>query len=62
MKRAASRAGCVSLLQTLHIEAALELTHDNWTLAAETLGRSRQSLYVKLRGYGIDDIAKMERH
>jgi len=31
-------------------------------LAAEMLGLSRQSLYVKLRRYGIDDLAKAERH
>ncbi len=50
------------VIERLAIEAALELTHDNRTLAAEMLGLSRQSLYVKLRRYGIDDLAKAERH
>jgi DNA-binding NtrC family response regulator len=45
------------VIERLAIEAALELTHDNRTLAAEMLGLSRQSLYVKLRRYGIDDLA-----
>lgn len=35
------------------IEAALELTRDNRALAAGILGLSRQSLYVKLRRYGL---------
>jgi DNA-binding NtrC family response regulator len=35
------------------IEAALELTHNNRASAAEMLGLSRQSLYVKLRKFGI---------
>jgi DNA-binding NtrC family response regulator len=35
------------------IEAALELTHNNRASAAEMLGLSRQSLYVKLRRFGI---------
>jgi len=50
------------VIERLAIEAALELTHSNRTLAAEMLGLSRQSLYVKLRRYGIDDLAKPERH
>jgi transcriptional regulator PpsR len=36
------------------IEAALELTGGNRTSAAEVLGVSRQSLYVKLRRYGYE--------
>jgi DNA-binding NtrC family response regulator len=36
------------------IEAALELTGDNRSSAAEMLGLSRQSLYVKLRRFGIN--------
>lgn len=41
------------------ITAALELTHDNRTTAAEVLGLSRQSLYVKLRRHQlqVDDDA-----
>jgi DNA-binding NtrC family response regulator len=35
------------------IEAALELTHNNRASAAEMLGLSRHSLYVKLRRFGI---------
>lgn len=35
------------------IEAALELTGDNRTTAAEVLGLSRQTLYVKLRRHGL---------
>ena len=37
------------------IEAALEITGENRTSAAELLGLSRQSLYVKLRRYGLGD-------
>ncbi|MFX4955918.1 helix-turn-helix domain-containing protein [Acinetobacter baumannii] len=35
------------------MEAALELTRDNRASAAEMLGLSRQSLYVKLRRFGL---------
>lgn len=35
------------------IEAALQLTEDNRTAAAQVLGLSRQSLYVKLRRYNV---------
>lgn len=38
------------------IEAALDLTRDNRALAAELLGLSRQSLYVKLRRFGLGDL------
>jgi transcriptional regulator PpsR len=41
------------LIEKLAIEAALKLTQDNRATAAEILGLSRQSLYVKLRQYGI---------
>ena len=41
------------LIERLAIEAALELTRDNRASAAEMLGLSRQSLYVKLRRYGL---------
>ena len=43
------------LIEQLCIEAALELTGDNRASAAEMLGLSRQSLYVKLRRFGISD-------
>ena len=44
------------LIERLCIEAALELTGDNRASAAEMLGLSRQSLYVKLRRYGLGDL------
>mgnify|MGYP001627258769 CR=1 FL=1 len=43
------------VIEKLAIEAALELTNNNRANAAEMLGLSRQSLYVKLRRYGIGD-------
>ncbi|MBC7801782.1 MAG: transcriptional regulator PpsR [Gemmatimonadaceae bacterium] len=48
------------VIERLSIEAALELTNDNRASAAEMLGLSRQSLYVKLRRYGIGDLAAVE--
>jgi len=45
------------LIEQLCIEAALQLTRDNRASAAEMLGLSRQSLYVKLRRYGIGEAA-----
>ena len=44
------------LIERLAIEAALELTGDNRASAADMLGLSRQSLYVKLRRYGLGDL------
>jgi transcriptional regulator PpsR len=44
------------LIEQLCIEAALELTHDNRASAAEMLGLSRQSLYVKLRRFNLGDL------
>ena len=41
------------LIERLCIEAALEITGDNRASAAEMLALSRQSLYVKLRRYGL---------
>ena len=43
------------VIERLCIEAALDLTSDNRASAAEMLGLSRQSLYVKLRRYGLGD-------
>ncbi len=40
-------------IERLCIEAALQLTGDNRASAAELLGLSRQSLYVKIDRYGI---------
>jgi transcriptional regulator PpsR len=41
------------VIEKMAIEAALELSSDNRALAAEMLGLSRQSLYVKLRRFNI---------
>jgi len=43
------------LIEQLCIQAALRLTGNNRASAAEMLGLSRQSLYVKLRRYSLDD-------
>jgi DNA-binding NtrC family response regulator len=48
------------IIERLCIEAALELTQDNRASAAEMLGLSRQSLYVKLRRYGLGDLVDTE--
>lgn len=42
------------VIEQLSIEAALSKTGNNRASAAELLGVSRQSLYVKLRRYGLD--------
>jgi transcriptional regulator PpsR len=44
------------LIEKLCIEAALGLTDDNRAAAAEMLGLSRQSLYVKMRRHGLGDL------
>ena len=44
----------VSLVELHFIDAALQLTGDNRSAAAELLGLSRQSLYTKLKRYGMD--------
>lgn len=44
------------VIERMCIEAALELTGDNRASAAEILGLSRQSLYVKLHRYGLGDL------
>ena len=44
------------VIERLCIEAALKLSGDNRASAAEMLGLSRQSLYVKLRRYGLGDL------
>lgn len=48
------------VIERLCIEAALELTGDNRASAAEMLGLSRQSLYSKLRRFGIVDLDQDE--
>lgn len=44
------------MIEQLCIEAALELTRDNRASASEMLGLSRQSLYVKLRRFGLGEL------
>ena len=46
-------AETTSVVEKLCIETAVELTRNNRVAAAEMLGLSRQSLYVKLRKYGL---------
>lgn len=41
------------LIERLSIETALQMTRDNRAMAAQLLGLSRQSLYVKLRRFGM---------
>jgi transcriptional regulator PpsR len=48
------------LVERHFIEAALELTNDNRTAAAEVLGLSRQSLYLKLRRHRLSGEAEAE--
>ncbi len=48
------------MIEKLCIEAALEITGDNRASAAEILGLSRQSLYAKLRRYGLGELASAE--
>lgn len=43
------------IIERLCIEAALQLSENNRASAADMLGLSRQSLYVKLHRYGIED-------
>jgi len=43
-------------IERLCIDAALQISGDNRASAAEMLGLSRQSLYVKLRRYGLGDL------
>jgi transcriptional regulator PpsR len=46
------------VIERLCIEAALNLSGDNRASTADLLGLSRQSLYVKLRRYGLGDLAE----
>lgn len=45
------------VIERLSIETALKLSGDNRASAAEMLGLSRQSFYVKLRRYGLGDLS-----
>jgi transcriptional regulator PpsR len=49
------------IIERLSIETALEMTGDNRASAAEMLGLSRQSLYVKLRRYGLAEFGADNR-
>ncbi len=49
------------LIEKLAIQAALKLTQDNRATAAEILGLSRQSLYVKLRQYALGGLGGDDR-
>jgi DNA-binding NtrC family response regulator len=44
----------VRVLEQHYIEEALDLTGGNRTATADLLGLSRQSLYVKLKRYGLE--------
>ncbi|PNG24787.1 transcriptional regulator PpsR [Methylocella silvestris] len=44
------------IIEQLAIKAALQLTGDNRASAADMLGMSRQSLYVKLRRHSLGDL------
>ncbi|MEM9725784.1 MAG: transcriptional regulator PpsR [Pseudomonadota bacterium] len=46
-------AATTDVVEKLCIETAIDLTRNNRVAAAEMLGLSRQSLYVKLRKYGL---------
>ncbi|MEM8755081.1 MAG: helix-turn-helix domain-containing protein, partial [Pseudomonadota bacterium] len=46
-------ADTTEVVEKMCIETAVELTRNNRVAAAEMLGLSRQSLYVKLRKYGL---------
>lgn len=48
------------IIERLCIEAALRLTDNNRASAADMLGLSRQSLYIKLKRYGISDAEDAE--
>jgi transcriptional regulator PpsR len=49
------------IVERLCIEAALDLTRGNRASAAEMLGLSRQSFYVKLRRYGLGELDDNEQ-
>ena len=49
------------IIERMCIEAALKMTDDSRASAAEMLGLSRQSLYVKLHRYGIGDLEEDDK-
>jgi transcriptional regulator PpsR len=48
------------LIEQLCIETALKMTSDNRASAAQMLGLSRQSLYVKLRRHGLGELGESD--
>ncbi|HTO61998.1 MAG TPA: transcriptional regulator PpsR [Bradyrhizobium sp.] len=50
------------VIERMCIEAALKLTGDNRATAAEMLGLSRQSLYVKLRRFGLAEAGEYDEN
>jgi transcriptional regulator PpsR len=48
------------VIEQMAIQTALRMTGDNRASAAQLLGLSRQSLYVKLRRFGIGELAEEE--
>ncbi len=50
----------VDVIERLSIEAALRQTGNNRASAADMLGLSRQSLYIKLKRYGLEDFGASE--
>jgi PAS domain-containing protein len=48
------------LIERLSIESALEMARDNRALAAQMLGLSRQSLYVKMHRYGLGGMGESD--
>lgn len=53
-------AATTDVIEKICIETAVELTRNNRVAAAEMLGLSRQSLYVKLRKYNLADRSAKE--
>ena len=45
----------IDVIEKICIQTAIETTNNNKAAAAEMLGLSRQSLYVKLHKYGLVD-------
>ncbi|WP_395174382.1 helix-turn-helix domain-containing protein [Roseibium alexandrii] len=45
----------LDVVERICIEAALDQTNNNRASAAEILGLSRQSLYIKLRRHGLEN-------
>ena len=48
------------VIERLCMEQALKLANDNRAAAAEMLGLSRQSFYMKLRRFGLGQLAENE--